>query len=385
MTTEMKCTKCGKEWTYKGENKTHATCPDCRYNNKIPVILVAVLFIVAIGASTAYGESFNLLVDTENLNGTHTAQNNQTHSDGSLSVFTSIVFHHWFPADKGPSSDVQLVTADPEGTIFDSIIEDGAKIFQAIFEPIFFGDEEESEVEEPEKIGALTKPEQEALNRLKDECDFEGGEGKAFAFQGVYEIFLEHPIEWYAKVENKDARDEKYEECRGLKQIQLIANQTIGSRVINETDTFIFTPTDQTKYGEFDYSIAGDIWNKRAQEALDYARNNLTQSHGYGLAYDAPFQGDPVVSTQIDSKSSEQRQAEKHTTIQEERRIATEKLCGTYWEQAREGKAPLKQWHSDLLLGKCDGFVFEMDEDGIKHPVFLQEIIADKIVHGDKP
>jgi len=32
---ELKCKKCGKEWEYTGKNKIYATCPDCRYLNKI--------------------------------------------------------------------------------------------------------------------------------------------------------------------------------------------------------------------------------------------------------------------------------------------------------------------------------------------------------------
>ena len=33
---ELKCQKCKKEWTYKGNNEYYATCPDCHSSVKIP-------------------------------------------------------------------------------------------------------------------------------------------------------------------------------------------------------------------------------------------------------------------------------------------------------------------------------------------------------------
>jgi len=35
MSIELKCKKCGREWTYRGKKEYYATCPDCKTSVKI--------------------------------------------------------------------------------------------------------------------------------------------------------------------------------------------------------------------------------------------------------------------------------------------------------------------------------------------------------------
>lgn len=357
---------------------------------KTTLLTIIGLFSLAIGVSFAAGETQSFQYDTENLNSTSTFDNIQINPDGTVDQFVGLSLHYRFDNKTEADKQPEPIKADPVGTFYQLLLNDFAKIFTPSTPTEETVDEEpviDETVDEP--VRRLTGPEQQALNRLKDQCDYEGGEGKALAFQAVYKIFLDHPIEWYALYEHQDERNVKYEECRGLEQTQLIANLTIGSRIIDESDTFIFTPTDQTQKNNFDFAVGGDMWNERNDDAIKARDSNIWTKGLYNGTDNKPFGFTPTVQRVVDEAKEEfeQHKIETDNSIKN-----VKSLCSILWKSTGNGTTGLRTWNTNLTNGMCDNFLYisqwEYTEDGFAEKVTkqidLRGLINAKLEAGDE-
>jgi hypothetical protein len=327
---------------------------------KLKVLVIVALFTTAIGFSAAYGDTLNLQVDTTNLNSTTTEQNTQTNSDGSISVFTSILFHHLFPADKGPSADTKLVGADPQGSIFDTIIHDGAKIFEPIITPVLkvIADVEIMLEVAPEPERVFTHEEQERINEVKRFCERLSERLKAIGLAHEFEYKSD---EFYADneiVAKKDAQD-----CRARFHL---GNDVLGSmynslaeEAKKDAVDFLDIETTQGPRSQYDIDME-ELKQQMADDALDHAKNNLTKTHGYGKTYDTQYKElNNTKSTDHNAPTEAEKAHKQHVQQEENDKRAWEKACNGYWNDAGEGSLASTSWDTHLVNGDCDGRILD--------------------------
>jgi len=347
---------------------------------KIILLAIIVLFSLAIGASAAYAETITFSYDTENLQSTNTWNVTVNQADGSVETSIFAEWLYWYP--NGTDTKDRPVRADPVGKFFDRLINDGASIFKPIIEPIAEIVEEIVEIIEeiiPEPESIYTHEEQVLIDDVHRLCGKLNDrlEAIGLALDFDYEedqYYVDRPIE--AK---KDAAD-----CRARIELgdNVLSNQYDTFAIQAQLDAIAFNQTittDISQKNPLDFSIGGDMWTKRANEALEYAQTTLVETYGYGKTYDENHQGDPVYSTIQNRPSDEAIALAEHKQRELASTKAWEAACTTYWYDAGQGTLASTAWDDHLTNGDCDGRILDPFDTRAETYLIITDLYVEKI------
>lgn len=373
---------CGYKQTIMKEkrkqNKTYR-CGGCNKINKLSALFIAVIF--ALGSlGTVYAATQTFIFDEEFLVDTATWNQTQTLPDNSTDIDIFVKWKFNFPANA--TVNPEPVKGDPTGIFYELLIGDKASIFSSVVDRIIEAiDDIEKMIEEiigPETV--YTHEQQVLINDVHKFCDKLSERltviGLAFDFEyKTDEYYATHEI-----IAKKDAAD-----CRAR---AYLGDNVLGSMYDTlaeeaKADAIAFgqiTTTDQSKRSDADYSIGGDMWNKQAEYWLNYAQTTLVKDYGYGQTYDKHYQGDPVISTDDNSPTAE----EKAQTKLEQQKLSDDNswkaACRGYWNSAGEGSVSIRGWDTHLLNGDCQGYILDrVDEDGTIHYIDVEQAKLDRI------
>ena len=347
---------------------------------KITLLAIIVLFSLAIGVSAAYADTLNFSFETENLNHTNTWNVTINLPDGSVekSIFAEWVYLY----PNGTEVNPRPVVADPVGKFFELLIHDGASIFKPIIEPIeeiveIIAEAIEEIIPEPESI--YTHDEQVLIDDVHRLCgelnDRLAAIGLALDFE--YEedqYYVDRPIEAKKAAADCRARIELGDNVLSSQYESHAKEAALDAIAFNQTIT-----TDISKKNDLDFSIGGDMWTKRADEALEYAQTILVETYGYGKTYDENYQGDPVYSTIQNRPSDESIALAEHKQRELASTKAWQAACTTYWYDAGQGTLASTAWDDHLTNGDCDNRILDPFDTRLETYLIITDLYVQKI------
>lgn len=353
---------------------------------KLQVFVIVALFTAAIGFSAAYAEVANFQFETDNLNSTTTFETTSVLENGQykrdIFALWSYIYDNQTMAEHQP----QPVKGDPVGRFFELLLDDGAGIFKAVVDPIVELIEEVEEIIEEivEPEPEYTHEEQVLINNVHKYCDELSDRLEAIGLALDFEYETD---EFYAKHEIDAKKDS--EDCRARLHLgnnvlssmyNALAEEAKADAIaFNETRT-----TDISKKNDADYSIQGDMWQKRADEALIFAQTTLVDEYGYGKTYDENYQGDPLYSTIQNRPSDEQVAQQEHEQRENANLKAWKSACNTYWIDAGQGSLASTGWDDHLLNGDCDGRILDPSDPRLETYLDITAKLAEKIADEER-